>query len=256
MQSTTQFGYLWRQLLLRDLRARYKQTAFGVAWGVGRPLVELAVYVAVFGAVLRVPSDGVPYPLFAYVGIVVWTFISSGIPRATASLTTHGALVSALPFPKATIPLASVGVAMVDSLLSAVLLGVALIIYGAPFGFHLVLLVPIGVILVAFVAGLGLLLSTLNVFYRDFTHLIQLVVRVWLFLTPVVYAASAVPERFRPFYQLNPLVGIFEGVRAVVIHGSPPDWSALAYPAAVAVGVLAISVAVFRRAEPLFAETV
>ena len=101
---------------------------------------------------------------------------------------------------------------------------VALVIYGAPFGLHIVMLLPIGVILVAFVTGLGLILSTLNVFYRDFTHLIQLVVRVWLFLTPVVYAASAVPDRFRSFYRLNPLVGVFEGVRAVVIQGTAPEW--------------------------------
>jgi len=250
------FLYLWSQIVTRDLKARYKQTVLGGLWGLGRPLLELGVYAIVFGTVLGAPSDGLPYPLFAYAGVVVWTFVARGLLGATHSVSGHAGLVSSVPFPKATLPLAAISAALVDAAVAALPLGVALAYYRVPLTAHVLWLVPIGCILVLLVTGIGLIASALNVFYRDVGHLAELVMRVWLLLTPVVYATSAVPERYRSLYALNPLVSVFENVRGVLIEGAVVDWPSLAYPAAVSVGVLLVAIPLFRRMQPYFAESV
>jgi len=256
MSTAERLIQLWYELFMRDLKARYKQTFLGGLWSLGSPLVELGVYSVVFGAVLQAPSDGAPYPLFAYVGVVMWTFVSGGLTRGTASITSNAGLVSSVPFPKAAAPLAAVSSALFDTLLSAIFLGLALLYYQAPLTLQIVWLLPIGLLLVTFVTGLALLLSALNVFYRDIHHVVGLGVRLWLFVTPVVYASSAVPERWRALYQLNPLVGLFESTRLVLVQGRAPDWGGLAYPTLLAITVLAVATALFRRTEPYFAETV
>jgi len=254
--QSSNFWDLCFQLLLRDIKARYKQTLFGALWGLGRPLLELAVYVVVFGNVLNAPSDDTPYPLFAYAGIVMWTFVAGAIPRATDSLVSHSGLVSSIPFPKATIPLAAVGAALFDAAVAATLLALAIAYYQAPLTIHVLWLIPIGMLLIGFVLGLAFVFATLNVFYRDFRHLVEMGIRILLFLTPVVYASSAVPERFETWYRLNPLVGIFENVRRVLIMGTAPDWATLVYPAAFTLIALPAALLLFKRAEPYFAETV
>lgn len=254
--QSSNFWDLCIQLLLRDIKARYKQTLLGALWGLGRPLLELAVYVVVFGTVLNAPSDDTPYPLFVYAGIVLWTLVSGAIPRATDSLVNHSGLVSSIPFPKATVPLAAVGAALFDATVAGTLLALAIAYYQPPLTFHILWLLPICLLLIGLVIGVAFVFATLNVFYRDFRHIVELGIRILLFLTPVVYASSAVPERFQSWYRLNPLVGIFENVRRVLIQGSGPDWPALVYPLVFTLVVLPAALLLFRRAEPYFAETV
>jgi lipopolysaccharide transport system permease protein len=256
VHSVSVFAHLFYQLTLRDLKARYKQTVLGALWAFGRPLVELGIYAAVFGVFLSAPSGGLPYPLFAYGGIVLWTFVAGALPRGTRSLTAHAALVARTPFPKATIPLAAVGAALVDAMLAALLLGAALFYYHARLSVHAFWIVPIGLVLVGIVAGLTLICSSLNVFYHDFGHLVDLGTRLWFLATPVVYAASAVPQRYRGLYELNPLAPLFEGARAALIAGLRPDVASFAYPAIVGAALLAGGTLLFRRAEPFFAESV
>ena len=256
LRAVTPARNLWWQLFLRDLKARYKQTLLGALWGLGRPLLELGVFTVVFGTVLNAPSDDAPYPLFVYTGIVMWTFVAGALPRATESLVNHAGLVANLPFPKATVPLASVGAALFDSLVAASLLGVAMLYYDAPISLRILWLAPLGVVLVSFVAASAIILSALNVFYRDVRHVVELGVRVLFFLTPVVYASSAVPERYDVWYRVNPLVGIFEGVRAVLIDGTAPDLRSVTYPTVMTAILVLVAVALFSRAEPYFAESV
>ncbi len=247
---------LWWQLFLRDLKARYKQTLLGAVWGLGRPLLELAVFTVVFGTILNAPSDNAPYPLFVYTGIVMWTFVAGALPRATESLVNHAGLVANLPFPKGTIPLASVGAALFDSLIAASLLIVAMVYYAAPVTSAIVWLVPLAIVLTALVSATSVILSALNVFYRDVRHLVELGVRVLFFLTPVVYASSAVPARYETWYRLNPLVGIFEGVRTVLIEGAVPQLGSIVYPTVATVLLSIVASMLFVRTEPYFAESV
>ncbi len=256
MRNLARFGYLLYQLTLRDLKARYKQTFLGVLWVFGRPLIELGVYALVFGAFLRAPTNGVPYPLFAFTGVVLWSYVAGGLSRGTRSISSHAGLVAHTPFPKLTLPLATQGGALFDTLLAAALLAGYIAYHEGTLSLAVLWLVPVGLILVAIVTGLTLITSTLNTFYYDFGYLVDVVVRVWLLLTPVAYASAVVPERYRALYALNPLVGVFDAARGALLQGRSPDPATLIYPLAVGVGLVAVGGLLFRYAEPFFAESV
>ncbi|HEU5261107.1 MAG TPA: ABC transporter permease [Gemmatimonadales bacterium] len=256
MHNLARFTYLLYQLTLRDLKARYKQTFLGALWVFGRPLIELGVFAVVFGAFFRAPSDGVPYPLFALSGVVLWSLVAGGLSRGTRSITAHAELVAQTPFPKATIPLAALGGAVFDGVLASALLGGLLIYDGRALALAALWVVPIAGLLVVIVAGLTLICCTLNVFYHDFGYLVDVGIRVWLLLTPVAYASSVVPDRYRVLYDLNPLVALFEGARSALLAGRAPELATLGYPLAVGGALLVIGAVLFRHAEPFFAESV
>lgn len=256
MHNLARFGYLLYQLTLRDLKARYKQTFLGVLWVFGRPLVELGVFALVFGSFLRAPTNGIPYPLFALSGVVLWGYVAGGLSRGTRSVGAHAGLVAQLPFPRATLPLAAQGGALFDTLLAGALLGVFLVVRGGTPSLAALWIVPILLLLVVIVTGLTFICCTLNVFYHDFGYLVDVGLRVWLLLTPVAYASSVVPARYQGVYALNPLVALFEGARTALLSGRAPDSAAFLYPLGVGVALLAAGAALFRYAEPFFAESV
>ncbi|HEX4601004.1 MAG TPA: ABC transporter permease [Gemmatimonadales bacterium] len=257
MATISQFAFLTYQLTVRDLKTRYRQTFLGALWALGRPLGELVVYVIVFGSFLKAPSGDIPYPLFAYTGVVLWTYVAGGLPRGTRSITAHAALVSRTPFPKATIPLAALAAAMVDAMVAGLLLAVLLIAYRTALpSFAALWLLPVAVVLVMIVTGLTLICSALNVFYHDFSHLVDVGVRLWLLITPVVYASSAVPTHYRALYDLNPLVAVFEGARTALFGGRPPALASLLYPFGAGTVLLVVGVLLFRVTEPFFPESV
>ncbi len=256
MHNLARFAYLLYQLTLRDLKARYKQTFLGVLWVFGRPLVELGVFALVFGALLRAPTNGIPYPLFALSGVVLWGYVAGGLSRGTRSVGAHAALVAQMPFPRATLPLAAQGGALFDTLLAGALLGAFLVVRGGVPSAAALWIVPILLLLVVIVTGLTLICCTLNVFYHDFGYLVDVGLRVWLLLTPVAYASSVVPARYRALYAVNPLVVLFEGARDALLTGRAPEPVGLLYPLAVGVGLVVVGAVLFRYAEPFFAESV
>jgi lipopolysaccharide transport system permease protein len=252
----SRFRDLLTQLILRDLKSRYKQTFFGALWVFGRPLVELGVYVLVFGAFLRAPSDGVPYPLFAFSGVVLWSFVSGAVSRGARAVQSESGLVAHAPFPKATLPLAAIAGALLDSALAAVMLGTLMVVQHVTPAPEAWLLLPVLLILMTIVTGLSLIGSALNVFYRDVGHLVDMGMRVWLLLTPVAYASSVVPARLKPLYDLNPLVSVFNFSRAALLGTGDLHPLSLWYPMTVGLVLLAIGTWVFRVTEPYFAESV
>lgn len=254
--NLSRFRDLLYQLILRDLKSRYKQTFFGALWVFGRPLFELGAYILVFGAFLHAPSDGVPYPLFAFSGVVLWSFIAGAISRGSRAVMSEGGLVAHAPFPKATLPLAAIVGALIDSLLAAVMLALLLIVQHVTPSPSAWLLIPVFVILGILATGIVLIASALNVFYRDVSQLVDVGVRVWLLLTPVAYAKSVVPPQLKPLYALNPLVGVFDLSRAALLGTGSLDLSVLWYPLAVGLALLALGAWVFRKTEPYFAESV
>jgi len=254
--SLSRFRDLLYQLILRDLKSRYKQTFFGALWVFGRPLVELGAFVLVFGAFLHAPSDGLPYPLFAFSGVVLWSFVSGALSRGARSVMGERGLVAHAPFPKATLPLAAIFGASIDSLLAAVMLGVVMVMQHAIPSSDAWLLLPVLVILTTMVTGLVLIAAALNVFYRDVGQLVDLGVRVWLLLTPVAYARSVVPDQFRALYGLNPLVPLFDFARAALLGRGTLDPASLWYPLGAAVILIAAGIVLFRATEPYFAESV
>jgi lipopolysaccharide transport system permease protein len=254
------FRELWafRQLLIflvwRDLRVRYAQTILGVAWAVLQPLLSVLVFTVVFGRFARVPSDGVPYAVFALAAVVPWNYFSNAFSLSSNSLVANSNLISKVYFPRLVVPLAPVIAGLVEYGIGLVVLAVLMAIYRvvpSPAAFALPLLL---LMTMATAAGVGCWLAALNIQFRDVKHLVPFIVQIWMYASPVVYPVSLVPVRFRTLYALNPMAGIIEGGRVAILGSGPVPWGMLTTSAISALVLLATGVAYFRRTERLFAD--
>ena len=242
------------ELIRRDLAVRYKQTLMGVAWAFLVPLAGMLVFTVVFNRAVRVDTP-VPYPLFAYAGLLLWTMVASSLRAATTSLTQNHALVTKVPFPRAVLPLSAVAVSFVDFLVGLLLLGGILAYYAVSPTATIALLPVVVLITLTFAAGLGLLLAMANLFYRDVAFVLGLGLTLWMFLSSVVYPVSLVGGHLGRLLALNPLNPLLDAFRAS-LFGDPIDGVALGATAGVSVAALAFALALFRRLEPRFAEAI
>lgn len=209
-------------LAQRDLKVRYKQAVFGAGWAVLQPLAGVVVFTIVFRRIARMPSEGVPYPLFSFASLAAWGILSNGVTKVTQSLVSNQALITKVYFPRLLMPLAALLPPLVDFGFALVILVGFMAFYGVVSGWPLLTL-PLWIgALVAVALGVGLWLATLNVRYRDVNQAISVMVQLWLFVSPVAYPTSAVPATFRPLYSLNPMVGVLEGLRWATIGTPPP----------------------------------
>jgi lipopolysaccharide transport system permease protein len=255
-------GELWaaRDLLFvlaaRDVRLRYKQTVLGIAWVVLQPLVAALIFAVIFGRFANLPSDGTPYLLFVYAGLLPWNLFAGAVQRAGSSLVSESSMISKVYFPRMAIPIASTFAVLLDFLIALAVFGVLMLVFRVTPGWNLLFL-PLAVLLVfLFTIGMSLWLSALNVYYRDFVHALPFVMQVWLYTSPVVYAASLVPEQWRGLYSLNPMVGVIEAFRWTLIGGSPFPWLSVGLATAIVVVTLVVGALVFRRVERAFADVV
>jgi lipopolysaccharide transport system permease protein len=243
-------------LVWRDIKVRYKQTSLGMAWALIHPIVTLTIYGVFFGWIAKVPSEGLPYPIFAFSALLPWQLFSSIVTASSNSLVANQHLITKVSFPRLVLPISSAAVSLVDFSLAVLALVGMMAFYGiaptwqflmAPFLIALVLILGIGV---------GTWLSALNVRYRDVSHVVPFFLQVWLFATPIFYPLSLIPERLRGLYCLNPMVGIAEGFRWAMLGAGRPD--ALLMVVSLTVGLLAIvsGAYFFRRAEQTFADVV
>lgn len=255
------FNELWayRELLtvlaVRDLKVRYKQTVLGFLWAIIQPVMLMIVFSIFFGRLAQMPSDGIPYPIFVYAGLLPWTFFANVISASGNSLVGSAHLVSKVYFPRLIIPLSSVIVSLVDFAIASGVLLILMIVYGIGWSLNL-LAAPLLVLGVAFAAlGVGTFLSALTVSYRDFRYVVPFMTQIWLFVTPVVYPASLVPEPWRWLLFLNPMAGLVEGFRSVFL-GRPFDLVPLALSFIIALAFFCAGVAYFKRAERRFADVI
>ena len=252
---------LWRYrelvafLALRDVTVRYKQAAFGVLWAVVQPLAALLVFILVFDRLAGVPSDGVPYPLFALVGMAFWTLFSGGLNAATTSLVANAALVTKVYFPRVAAPLASVLPRLVDFAVTLVVLAVFLVATGTVPGAQVVLLPLVALWAVVLAFGVGLALATVQVRFRDAHHALGLLVQLWLYASPVAYPSSLVPPEWRWAYALNPVAGLLDTARWVVLDSRLPGWPVLVSLAVTGL-LLAVGVRTFAAGERRFADVI
>ena len=245
---------LW-VLATRDVRVRYKQTVLGAGWAILRPLLTMAVFTLVFGRLARMPSDGYPYAVWVYAALLPWTFFAAAVGSASQSLVGSANLISKVYFPRLIIPLSSIGAAFVDLLVSTLVLFLLMAWYGVGWTPNLAS-GPLLLIAVVFTAlGVGTLLSALTVSYRDFSHLVPFLLQIWMYVTPVVYPVSLVPERWRWLLYLNPMSGLSEGFRSAFL-GRPFDLSAIFLSAGVSVGLFGAGVAYFESVERQFADVI
>lgn len=242
-------------LTRREISLRYKQTVLGFAWAIIQPLMTMVVFTVFLGRLARVPSDGIPYPVFSYLGLLPWTYFSNAVTRSGASLVSNSQLLSKVYFPRVLIPLSGVLSAMVDFLIAFVVLIGLMLWYGIVPSASAVLLVPLTLLTAAAAMGVGMWLAALNVKYRDVTHAVPFLVQIWMYATPVVYPASVVPDKWRLLFALNPLTGIIEAFRAATL-GRPVPWSLLGVSAAMTVVAVAVGLWQFGRMERSFADVV
>lgn len=242
-------------LALRDLKTRYKQAVFGFGWALAQPLVGVVVFSIVFRRLADMPSDGIAYPVFAYVGLSVWAYFAGATSKATESLVANSALVSKIYFPRILAPAAAVLPGLVDMVLALLLLSVLMPVFGvAPT--WAILATPLWiVVLTAATLSVGLWLGALNVSYRDVGQAINLIIQLWLFASPVAYPSSVVPEQWRTLYFLNPMTGVIEGFRWSLLGGPWPGTRLLVSLAVIAV-TLASGLLYFLRLERRFADVI
>lgn len=251
-------------LVWRDIKVRYKQTVLGASWAVLQPLMTMAVFTIFFGRLAKIPSDGLPYPLFSYAALVPWTFFATGLAQSSNSLVGSANLIRKIYFPRLLIPVASVVSGGVDFLIAfAVLVGLMMPYYhftDPAWTFTLspaVLALPLLVLLVLITAlGVGLWLSALNVQFRDVRYVVPFMIQMWLFITPIAYPASLLDERWRALYAVNPMVGVVEGFRAILLGTGSFPGSIVGVSAVVAVFLLVGGALYFRRMERSFADVV
>jgi lipopolysaccharide transport system permease protein len=245
---------LWA-LTARDIKVRYKQTLLGAGWAVLRPVITMVIFSVVFGRLAKMPSDDFPYPVFVYAALLPWTFFASAIGASGASLVGSSPLVSKVYFPRLIIPLSSIGAGLVDLIVSTGVLLLMMLWYGVGWTWNL-LAAPVLLLFVVFTAlGVGTLLSALTVAYRDFTHLTPFLVQIWMFVTPVIFPVSLVPEKWQWLLYLNPMTGLVEGFRSAFL-GRPFDLAGLAASIAIAAALFLAGVAYFERVERRFADII
>lgn len=252
-----QYRELFYFLAWRDLLVRYKQTVIGVAWAVLRPLLTMLALTLVFGMIAKLPSDGVPYPILVFTALLPWQFFSSSFSSAGESLINNSNMISKVYFPRITIPASSIVVSLVDFLISLALLAMLMVWYGFVPSLRILLLPFFMLIAVAASLGGGLWVSALNVKYRDFRHIIPFVVQFGLYISPVGFSSSVVPDSWRFIYSLNPMVGVIDGFRWAILGGE----SELFLPAFMVSIVMVIIVLVtgyvyFRKTEKIFADVI
>jgi lipopolysaccharide transport system permease protein len=249
-------------MVWRDVKVRYKQTALGVIWVVLQPLLSTLVFTVIFGILLDVPSNGLPYPIFAYAGLLPWQYFAGSLTRTSTNLVDNANLITKVYFPRLTIPISGVLSGLVDFAVGSILLAVLMAIYRVPLT-PAVLLLPFFLLLAMVTAlGFGLWLSALNVRYRDVKQLVPFIVQLWMYLTPVIWPVTIIPEPFRPLLALNPMTGVVSGFRWALL-GDASAVTGLQAPAAlfavsvlIAVGVLVSGLFFFRSTERTFADII
>ena len=252
--------WVYRELLYfltwRDIKVRYKQTLLGASWAIIQPLFTMLLFTLFFGKLAHIPSDGVPYPIFAYAGLLPWTFFSNAVTNSGNSLVGSSNLITKVYFPRMIIPGAAVGAGLVDFAIAFIILIVLMIYYGVALTWS-ILMLPVLIILLTLLAiGVGMWTSALNVKYRDIRYALPFLIQLWLFASPVIYPASLMPLKWRWVLWLNPLSGIIEGFRSSLLGTNKFNWTALGLSTALTLVVLVYSAYTFRRMEKVFADIV
>jgi lipopolysaccharide transport system permease protein len=253
-------AYRHRELIfsfaLRDIKARYKQTALGVAWSLLQPLSMMVVFTLVFSLFARVPSDGVPYPVFAYGALIFWTFFSNSVSGGTGAMVSNATLIRKIYFPRETLLIAVLAAGLID-------LGVASILFAGMLAYFKISLtlsafwvIPLLVLQITLTFAVTSLTSAAHVNFRDMGHALPLVIQLWMFATPVAYPISVIPGWLRPWYLLNPMASIIDGYRSALIMGRAPDLPAVGVSVAVTIILTILGLTVFKRAARTFADVI
>jgi lipopolysaccharide transport system permease protein len=256
LRSVWQYRELLYYLAWRDIKVRYKQTILGAAWAIFQPVMTMLIFTVIFGQFARFPSDGLPYPIFAYTALLPWTYFARSLERSGTSLVSSSTLVSKVYFPRLIIPIAATLAPLVDFALAfLVLLG--LMVYYQVVPTMGVLALPIFILLATLTAlAVSSYVSALHVKYRDVGHIIPFFIQFWMYASPVAYSVSMIPEEWRFLYSLNPMVGVIEGMRWALLGKEGPDFGVMLMSSCVVLLLLFGGLVYFRRTERTFADVI
>jgi lipopolysaccharide transport system permease protein len=249
-----------RELLItwtvRDFKVRYSQSILGATWAILQPLSLMVIFSIIFSVFLRVPTDGIPYPVFAYTALLPWTFFANSLTFAIPSLVANMNLVSKIYFPREVLPLSAILVGLVDFTVASSVFVLLLLFYRVPVGWAILLVPPVLLIQIILTFGVSLLASAVNVFYRDVRFVIPLALQIWMYLSPIIYPVSAIPEKLRPLYFLNPMAVLIDTYRRLILFNQLPDWPYLGWAALVSVLLVLGAYRFFKQAERQFADLI
>jgi lipopolysaccharide transport system permease protein len=252
--------YRYRELLYfltwRDVIVRYKQAAVGVAWAVLQPLLTMVLFTVIFGRFAKMPSNNLPYPIFAFTALLPWNYFAQAISRSGTSLVSNANLVSKVYFPRLVIPISGAIAPLVDFAISFVILLGMMAWYGIAPTWGVLALPVFTLLAVVTAVAVSLYLAALNVKYRDVGHTIPFLVQFWMYASPVVYSVSIIPERWRLLYSLNPMVGVIEGFRWALLGKEQPDFMVMAMSAVIVIILLVGGLVYFKRTERVFADII
>jgi lipopolysaccharide transport system permease protein len=256
LDSVWRYRELLIVLIYRDIQVQYKQAALGVAWAIVQPLFAVIIFSVIFGYFARMPSDGIPYPVFTFAAVLPWTYFAAAVRRGATGLVADSELVRKVYFPRLVIPMAGVIGPMVDFFISFVVLLGVMLWFGVMPSWRLLAVPPLLGIAALLAFAVGLWLSPINVRFRDIQHTLPFMVQVWMYATPIVYSISIVPAEWRWLYSLNPMVGVIEGFRWAVFGKGDPDAVAVGISVFV-IGVMLIAGLIFfKRMERSFADLI
>ncbi len=253
---------LWgfRELLfaftLKEIKIRYKQTILGVAWAILQPAALTVIFTIIFSLFLKVNSGNVPYPIFAYSALLPWTFFSTAVSFGALSVVNNGGLVTKINFPREILPLSAVGAAFFDFVMASLIFVLMMFIYKTSITPNILFVLIFILAMLLLTTGVALILSTINVLFRDIRFVVPLVLQIWLYITPVIYSFEQVPEKYRMFVAINPLVGLVQGFRDVTILGKTPDLSLTLFSLCSSLVLFIIGYWFFKKKERIFADVI
>jgi lipopolysaccharide transport system permease protein len=259
MRELGRYFDLFRTLSKHRIRVRYKQSMLGLAWAVLQPLSLMLIFTVMFSYLTKVPTNGAPYSIFVFVGLLPWTYFSTALTTSTNSLVSHINLITKVYFPREILPLTYVIAAFFDFLIASSMLVLMMLYYKVPVTLNALYVVPIITVLTIFVIAMALLFSTIQVRYRDVGVGLPLLLQIWMFATPVVYplsTASKLPVLLKALYTLNPMVGVIENFRRAVLEGASPDFVSLGISFIISALLLPFAYLYFKRAEATVADIV
>jgi lipopolysaccharide transport system permease protein len=255
-------GAVWRYrellivLMMRDIQVLYKQAFLGAAWAILQPLFAVAIFTVVFGYFAHMPSEGVPYPIFAFAGVLPWTYFAEAVRRSGTGLVADSELVRKVYFPRLIMPLANVITPLVDFCIAFVVLLMMMAFYGIPPSWKFLVVPPLMAVSALLALSIGLWLGPINVRFRDIKHTLPFIIQIWMYASPIVYPLSMVPIEWQWAYSLNPMVGVIEGFRWAIFNQGEPNLTALAMSAAIIAILLFGGLMFFRRMERTFADLI
>ena len=256
LREIWQYRELFYFLVWRDVKVRYKQTVLGAAWAVIQPFFTMVVFTLFFQKLAKMPSDGIPYPVFSYCALVPWTYFHMAVTNAGSSLVSNSNLLTKVYFPRAAIPVSSAFSGLVDfGVASVVLLGI-MVYYHVPPGWSMLLWPVLLLPLVTLALGVGMIFAALNVRYRDIRYALPFLIQVWMYVTPIIYPTNIIPEKYRVLMAFNPLAGIIESFRACMIPNRTMDWTLFGVSLAITIAVFAAGAVYFRKTERTFADII